>query len=192
MSTKKYSDELVVDDSLVLKVPELSDAEEIFNCVEKNREYLRCYLPWLDRVQSVQDEEGFLKFIRSGFEEGKMAQFGIWFKGKFVGVVGFHEFASHIGTIGYWMSQAVSGMGLMSKSVEKIIEYGFSERNLHRIVICCGTKNSKSQKIPERFGFTFEGVTRDAEYLYDHYVSHKIYSMLKPEWDSLKEDAETQ
>ena len=44
--------------------------------------------------------------------------------------------------------------------------------------------NHKSRAIPERFGFKKEGMIRQAEWLYDHYVDHIIYGLLAREWKS--------
>ena len=49
-------------------------------------------------------------------------------------------------------------------------------------MIHCAVGNRRSRAIPERLGFTQEGIARDAEWLYDHYVDLVTYSLLAPEW----------
>jgi ribosomal-protein-serine acetyltransferase len=50
-------------------------------------------------------------------------------------------------------------------------------------VIACGVENKRSQAIPQRLGFTHEGTARQAEWLYDHFVDHQIYSLLRSDVD---------
>ena len=50
---------------------------------------------------------------------------------------------------------------------------------LNKIEIRVATENVKSRALPERFGFKEEGVIRDAEWLYDRYVDHVVYGLLR-------------
>jgi ribosomal-protein-serine acetyltransferase len=37
--------------------------------------------------------------------------------------------------------------------------------------------------IPERLGATLEGIIREAAWLYDHFVDHRVYGILAGEWN---------
>ena len=54
-----------------------------------------------------------------------------------------------IGSVGYWLSEEFQGKGIVLRSVEKLVDYCFTELLLNRIEIKCGTKNYKSQAIAE-------------------------------------------
>ena len=71
----------------------------------------------------------------------------------------------------------------MSRALKAVIDYGFKELGLNRIEVCVATENEKSRALPERFGFTEEGILRQAEWLYDHYVDHIVYRLLREEWE---------
>ncbi|WP_336296604.1 GNAT family protein [Bacillus pinisoli] len=51
--------------------------------------------------------------------------------------------------------------------------------DLNRVEIRVADENIKSRAIPERLGFINEGKVQNAEWLYDHYVDHIIYSKLR-------------
>jgi ribosomal-protein-serine acetyltransferase len=63
-----------------------------------------------------------------------------------------------------------------------LIAYAFDDLQLNRIAIAAALENRKSRALAERLGFTFEGVRREAEWLYDHYVDHALYGLLRREW----------
>ena len=60
-----------------------------------------------------------------------------------------------------------------------MISYAFEELLLNRIEIKCANKNDKSKAIPIKLGFKKEGIIRDAEWLYDHFVDHIVYCIIK-------------
>jgi ribosomal-protein-serine acetyltransferase len=65
-----------------------------------------------------------------------------------------------------------------------LIDYGFGELGLNRIVIWAATDNLRSIAIPGRLGFTREGVERQSQWLNDHFVNIVVYSMLQSEWQA--------
>lgn len=63
-----------------------------------------------------------------------------------------------------------------------MIDFAFNEWNLNRVEIRCATGNTASQSIPKALGFEEEGLLRENEWLYDHFVDHVVFSMLKRNW----------
>ena len=49
-------------------------------------------------------------------------------------------------------------------------------------VVAKDPQDTGSRAIPKRLGFTQEGVQKDAEWLYDHFVDLVMYSMLASQW----------
>jgi len=74
----------------------------------------------------------------------------------------------------------------MRKACRSLVEYAFDEWHLNRVEIRCAVGNTKSRAIPERLGFKSEGILREAEWLYDHYVDHIIYGMLARDWPATR------
>ena len=82
-------------------------------------------------------------------------------------------------TIGYWLDKEHQGKGVMTRSVKILINFAFTELGLNRIQINCAPENTKSSSIPKRLGFTKEGIARQSEWLYDHFVDWEQYSLIK-------------
>lgn len=171
---------MFIGKNVELQLLNKNHTEELFGLVETNREHLREWLPWVGANKSAMDTDSFVQSAISRRESGKGPQYAVFHKAVMCGVCGFHPFdvTNRIGGIGYWLSQAHSGKGIMTASVQALLEAGFSEYDLNRIEIACATGNAKSRAIPERLRFTLEGVFREREYLYGRYVDQAIYSIL--------------
>ena len=81
-------------------------------------------------------------------------------------------------SIGYWLDASHQGQGLMSMAVQAVLDYSFDTLKLHRVELRAAIENQPSRAIPERLGFQQEGIARDAEWLYDHFVDLVVYAKL--------------
>lgn len=173
-----------IDDELELQLLEEWHAEALFAVMDRNRAYLREWLPWLDGIHSPDDTRGFIRSAREQWGRNDGFAAGIWFQGQPVGMIGFHaiDWPNRMTSIGYWLAAAYQGRGIVTRACRAIVGHAFAELGLNRVEIRCATGNRKSCAIPERLGFTCEGIARQAEWLYDHYVDLVIYAMLADEW----------
>lgn len=169
---------------LELRILEPRHAVDLYRLTDANRGYLRQWLPWLDGTTSAQDTRSFIEAGLRQYGNHDGLQLGIWYQGQLCGAVGYHFWdpAARKTEIGYWLSQSHSGKGIMTRSVAALIDYAFDVIGMHRIEIPCAVENQRSCAIPQRLGFTHEGVLRSAEWLYDHYVDWNMYALLRHEW----------
>ena len=170
-----------VRDDLELRQRQSEDAEELFALTDRNRTYLRRWLPWLDHCNSQADTRKNIAASLRHAEEGIGLAVSIWHQGRIVGVTGYNEIhkANRTGHIGYWLGEEHVGKGIMTASVRALVEYGFRELGLNRQTIAAATDNLRSRAIAERLGFQLEGIAREAEWLYDRFIDHAIYAMLR-------------
>ncbi|MEK4198805.1 GNAT family N-acetyltransferase [Cytobacillus sp. FSL K6-0265] len=175
---------LKINNELELKGFKVEEADELFALINENRIYLREWLPWVDGTKSVKDSKAFIDHTVEQMDQNTGLTVGIREKGKLIGIIGYNKLnhANRIGTIGYWLSQHAEGKGVMTKAVQAMISYGFTQLNLNKVEIHAAVKNSKSRRIPEKLGFVYEGTIRDGEWLYDYYVDTVIYGLLKREY----------
>ena len=173
-----------ISDSQELRLLQLDDAEELFSLTDANRSYLRKWLPWLDTIDRVDDTRDFIARTLKQFAENEGLAAAICDRSKIVGLVGFNRIdrQDRIGYIGYWLAESAQGKGMMTKSCQSLINYGFTTLKLERVVIACATENYRSRAVPLRLGFIHMGVVRDAEWLYQEFVEHDIYALSVEDW----------
>jgi ribosomal-protein-serine acetyltransferase len=171
-------------DGAELRLLEARHAAEMFALMDSNRVHLREFLPWVDGTRKLEDTLGFRKASLEKFARNQGFDAGIFEHGKLAGVIGLHEIAwSHQQTsIGYWLGAAFQGRGLMGRAVDAVLEHCFVELGLHRVESAAATGNLRSNAVLVKAGFKLEGVKRDAEWLYDHFVDHNLYGLLESDW----------
>jgi ribosomal-protein-serine acetyltransferase len=160
------------------------DAEELFAVVDANRAHLREWLPWVDASTEVGH---ILQFVRSVLEQhSKNDGFAcaVLCQRRIVGVAAYHpiRWANRSVELGYWLSRDMVGKGMITRSCSVLTDHAFRELGLNRVAVQVATNNFRSRAVPERLGFKQEGIIRDAEWLYDHFVDHVLYAVLRREW----------
>jgi len=180
---KMIINKLVVNDEIILKILDLSDSQTIFNAIDQNRFFLRKWLPFIDTTRTEKDTLSFVKSIVDDVER-RQEIFTIWYKNEFSGLIGLKDidYLNRRIEIGYWLIEKMTGKGIVSLSVNKIIRFIFEELEMNRIQIKCGVENNKSSAIPKKFGFTLEGVERQGEKHNFNYIDLEVYSLIKKEW----------
>jgi ribosomal-protein-serine acetyltransferase len=170
-----------VADNLELVQFSLDDAELLFAAVDRNREHLRRWLPWVDGTASADDIREFLARTIEQYEEGLGPNCGIWLEGSLIGAIGCHpiDHAHRQCSLGYWLAAGYEGQGIITRGSRLLLDYLFDEMSLHRIEIRCGTGNTRSCAIPQRLGFHREGVLREAEWVNDRWVDLVVWSLLE-------------
>jgi ribosomal-protein-serine acetyltransferase len=175
---------LLVDDNVHLERVTLSHAILIYESINHNRNYLRQWLPFVDQTRCIEDTERYIQTIISGPEKSKNEVYTIWSKGEFSGLAGFKDidWINHKAEIGYWLAEKAQGKGIMTRTVKRMIDFGFRNMNFNRIQIKVAAGNYKSSAIPKRLDLFFEGVERNGEFHTDQYFDLEVYSILKSEW----------
>ena len=177
---------LLVEEGLELRIIVEEDAEDLFLKIDENRRYLREWLPWLDDIQSVRDEISFISLSLEDFEKREGAIYAIRLDGKIIGTASLNwiDWANKGCGAGYWLSETHSGHGYVTKSCIRLMEHCFEDLGLHRFVLEVAVENHASRAVAERMGMRLEGISKDREWLYDHFTDSVMYAITYPEWKS--------
>jgi ribosomal-protein-serine acetyltransferase len=175
--------ELAIRDGAVLRAYTEADAAELTAVVAENREHLARWMPWA-ATYGHQDSLDYIAKSRAQLEAGDGFEGAVVVDGEIVGGAGFHALdrLNHSTSIGYWLAADAQGNGLMTATVRALLDHVFGPRELHRVVIEAVVDNVRSRAIPERLGFTEEGIAREAKRIRGRYEDAAIYAMLAPDW----------
>lgn len=177
-------EKLTIDDYLFLERLSLSHVEVIFKAIDTNRIFLRKWLPFVDFTKKIMDTERFVRSILEKPITRRDEVYVIWHKFEFAGLIGFKD-PDRVNDkieIGYWLIEKMTGKGIATRAVNKMINLAFRNMEMNRVQIRCGVGNDKSSAIPRRLGFTFEGIERSGERHNHSYIDLEVYSLLKSEW----------
>ena len=175
---------LEIDERLHLRPVEDGDAEPIYALVDAERRRLSEWLPWA-AAQTLAGTRTFIAESRAQQEREDGFQAAIVRDGEIAGIAGYHRVdrLNRATTIGYWLASRHEGEGVMTAAVGALIDHAFSAWDLHRIAIEAAVENRRSRAIPERLGFSEEGVLREAELVGERFLDAVLYSLLAPEWE---------
>ena len=171
-------------DGILLHPVSVEDAVELYQLFDNNRAHLRPWLPWAGLTYNFGDMQRHLEERELENIARQALTLHIRADGLLCGAVGFHRIdpRHHNTSIGYWLSADFAGRGIMTRACRALITEAFRGYGLHRIEIRCGTGNEKSAAIPRRLGFVEEGILREAEWVHDHWVDLRVFSMLQQDW----------
>lgn len=175
---------LKIDNSLELRQIVEDDAGELTTLIHRNRPYLRQWLPWLDNSNGIHDTARFIgRSLEQALDENGFT-FGIICDRKLAGVIGQHyvDSVNRRTELGYWVDAGHQGRGIVTRSTARLTDYAFAVQDCNRVILHCAVGNARSRAVAERLGFVQEGILREAEWLYNHYVDLVVYSMLKSQW----------
>ncbi len=175
---------IAISQGIRLTPLDVADAAALFALTDANRGHLRAWLPWLDGVRGVEDTRAFIRTAEMQASRNDGAQFAVRVDGAIAGVIGHHriDWRNRHTWLGYWLGEAYQGRGLVTAACWSLVAHAFDAARLNRVEIRCAVGNRRSCAIPQRLGFREEGVLREAEWLYDHFVDHVVYGMLASDW----------
>jgi ribosomal-protein-alanine N-acetyltransferase len=186
----------LLTERLTVRVAQPSDVGAIVRYVTANAAFLQPWEPlrpaayftaeyW--RAQVARDVEDsardrgvrFFLFDRAshGAEVVGVATFGNVVRG-----------AAQYCTLGYALSEAVQGRGLMCEALEHAaIPYVFNRLRLHRIHATYIPRNERSGGLLRRLGFVVEGYARDYLLINGVWEDHILTALANPYWSARQE-----
>lgn len=135
---KKSLSPLLEGSRIVLKKHEEGLASTMFSYVEKDRDRLGQFLPWVLFTKTVEDELNYIKHTHKCWDEKTLFDYGIFRKedNVYMGNIGIHSIRWDYSRceVGYWILGDFEGQGYMSEAL-RILEAHVFDLGFHRIEV---------------------------------------------------------
>jgi ribosomal-protein-alanine N-acetyltransferase len=146
---------------------------------------------------TVADAEKWIAVIMESLEKNEGITWSVCLKenaAENVGSVGLWriEKENHRAEIGYMLEPALHGKGIMYEAIQKVVDYGFREMNLHSIEGRIDPRNIASGAVLKKAGFVQEAHFKENYYLRDHFADTAVFSLLAPHKQTAKSKNEVE
>lgn len=175
---------ITVTADIALVQPQAQLVRPTFELIASNQAHLNTWLTWPNKMQSALNVAAFFDRANLSAAAKQSLVLLVLYQQQVCGVISFNEFQTnnHSASVGYWLGEAYQGLGIVGLALAKLLDIGFNDYQLNKIVIRTGVGNVRSEAVARRLGFVFEGIARDNEWLNGRYTDHKVFSLLRREW----------
>jgi ribosomal-protein-alanine N-acetyltransferase len=159
------------------------DAPAVLDLRVRNREFFK---PW----EPIRDESAFqlggveseLQISMSLWKRGDAFVFGVFTSPgeELVGGVALRNIARGAwqnATLGYWIDREHNGRGFATEAVTLAVSFAFDEAGLHRVQAGTLLHNIASQRVLEKAGFRFEGISQRYLLINGNWEDHRMYAI---------------
>jgi len=141
---------------LIIRRPRKSDANDIYNYINKDVVKFLANIPWPYKRKHA------LEFIEKSKKEwGKKAfRFVIQRGNQVIGTIDLHNYdkKNKAANIGFALNKKYWGQGIMTEASRAIVNFGFKQLKLVKILSIASTKNIGSWKIMKKLGMRKVGI----------------------------------
>ena len=175
---------IILTNRLEIKTIDVIDKDDYVKYIKKIKNFIEEWEPKRDK--DYYEGNGIRKEIENKLNElesKKGYTYCIYLKGKneIIGTITINNivygpFLSCF--LGYKLSEKYLNNGYMTEALDHIIKIAFNDIGLHRIEANVMPRNIRSQKVLEKLGFTYEGLSRKYLKINNKWEDHEHYVIL--------------
>jgi RimJ/RimL family protein N-acetyltransferase len=176
-------EKLLTNERLFLREFKESDWEDVHKYA--SQEKVCQYQVWGPNTE--EESQAFVKqvLVDTAKKPRTRYMFSIVLKGheRMIGAgeINIRDFNNKSGEIAYIVNPDYWGNGIATDVAKILIEFGFSNFNLHRIYTHCDPRNIGSKMVLEKIGMTQEGRLRENLLIKDGWRDSLLFSVLEQE-----------
>ena len=165
---------------LLLRKLTMSDAQDIFT-YSSDPEVAKHVL-W-EAHQNPAESRGYIRYMLRKYRMGEPSSWGIELvdENRIIGTIGFmwYNAENNSAEVGYSLSRAYWGKGIMTEALSAVVRYGFERLHLNRIEAQHEVDNPASGAVMRKVGMRREGTLRSRLYNKGKFVDVDLYAILR-------------
>ena len=139
-----------------------------------------------DAYRSIGEARAYLRFMLRKYRNGEPASWGIELKetGKIIGTIGYMwiQTDNAAAEVGYSMSRAYWGQGIMTEALTVVIGYAFENLKLNRVEAIHEPENPASGAVMRKCGMQYEGHLRQKLFNKGRFVDVHMYAIVRSDY----------
>ena len=182
----------VLTERLALR-PFRDDDLDVFHAMQSRPDVVR-YLYWEPRSRDEAREmlthrQGQTAIEREG--DGLHLAADLRADGTLIGHFSLHWASEQHrqGEVGFVVHPDHHGRGYATEGARRMLQFGFDELGLHRIIGRCDARNLASARVMERLGMRREAHLIENEFVKGEWTDEFTYAMLDREWQQVESSA---
>lgn len=162
------------------------NAQEMLDYYIRNFNHLKEFEPQKDRsFYTYEVQYSILMESYKQLIDGTGIDLGIFKDNKIIGKIRISNIVYGVfrnAFIGYSMDEKEQGKGYMKEAVKLVLQYAFSELELHRIEATAMVENTKSQRVLRSCGFKELGISEKYLFINGEWKDHVVFYNVNSEY----------
>jgi len=164
-------DRIDLGDGAFVRLYVPGDAPMIFEAVDRERERLGPWLPWVEATNGPTDTQAFIEATIG--TQGREFAYGIFAADGFAGGIGLHtDRENRSAMIGYWIATYAAGRGIGKQAIRDALSWARRHTDIRLVWAIVAEPNVMSRRVLEANGFqvarkTAESHTGDPQLIYE-------------------------
>ena len=171
---------LYIGADLELRLLKVADADRQFALLNANRAHIGRWEPWA--LSTTRDDQWrFLHTCLGRYAHQQGFACGIWFNNQLVGVITAALEDTGAMELSYWLDQAHSGQGILTRAIQRFIDLLQCLPEVERLVLVIAEPNATSRSVAARLGFVQQPMPASPAFIEGQWVQRLTYSYSAPD-----------
>lgn len=173
-----------VQEDIQLRALEFSDADALWDCLQRNRAYLQAWIDWVGHCQSQDQVLDYIQECIDGAERQESLTMAIVQQNRLIGIISLQGWNRqlNLAELGFWIEESMQGKGYIRTAIGLMLRFGFGELKLQKVELNCAANNTRVIRLLQYLNFKIEGVLRRSTLGKGLLTDKVVFGLLKEEY----------